>query len=71
MTVTEVGGDEPEAVVDQMGIGTNENANWVNAPGELQVRGIERMFGLTHKVHGSFIRSSFFWAKYLWELYQA
>jgi len=34
MTVTEVGGDEPENVVDRMGVGTNENANWVNAPGE-------------------------------------
>jgi len=34
MTVTEVGGDEPENVVDRMGVGTNENANWVNAPGK-------------------------------------
>jgi hypothetical protein len=33
MTVTEVGGDEPENVIDRMGVGTNENANWVNAPG--------------------------------------
>jgi hypothetical protein len=34
VTVTEVGGDEPENVVDRLGIGTNENAAWVNAPGE-------------------------------------
>lgn len=34
MTVTEVGGDEPENVIDRMGVGTNENANWVNAPGQ-------------------------------------
>ncbi|EIW67708.1 hypothetical protein TREMEDRAFT_45200 [Tremella mesenterica DSM 1558] len=33
VTVTEVGGDEPENVVDRLGVGTNENANWVNAPG--------------------------------------
>ena len=32
--VTEVGGDEPENVVDRLGVGTNENAAWVNAPGE-------------------------------------
>lgn len=38
MTVTEVGGDEPENVVDRMGVGTNENANWVNAPGEYLAR---------------------------------
>lgn len=35
VTVTEVGGDEPENVVDRVGGGTNENANWVNAPGML------------------------------------
>lgn len=35
MTVTEVGGDEFENVVDRSGMGTNENAAWVNAPGEL------------------------------------
>lgn len=35
VTVTEVGGDEPENVVDRVGMGTNENAAWVNAPGEL------------------------------------
>lgn len=34
MTVTEVGGDEFEEVVDRSGMGTNENAAWVNAPGE-------------------------------------
>lgn len=34
MTVTEVGGNEPENVVDRLGVGTNENAAWVNAPGE-------------------------------------
>ncbi|KAI9634737.1 response to unfolded-protein [Dioszegia hungarica] len=33
MTVTEVGGDEFENVVDRSGMGTNENAAWVNAPG--------------------------------------
>lgn len=33
VTVTEVGGDEPEGVVDRLGVGVNENANWVNAPG--------------------------------------
>ncbi|CAD6566804.1 MAG: hypothetical protein TREMPRED_002967 [Tremellales sp. Tagirdzhanova-0007] len=31
--VTEVGGDEPENVVDRLGVGTNENAAWVNGPG--------------------------------------
>lgn len=34
VTVTEVGGDELETVVDRLGVGTNENADWVNAPGE-------------------------------------
>ena len=34
VTVTEVGGDEPENVVDRLGVGANENAAWVNAPGE-------------------------------------
>lgn len=38
MTVTEVGGDEPEGVVDRLGVGVNENAAWVNAPGELFVK---------------------------------
>ncbi|KAK4688368.1 hypothetical protein P7C73_g1743, partial [Tremellales sp. Uapishka_1] len=33
VTVTEVGANEPEGVVDRMGVGTNENAAWVNAPG--------------------------------------
>lgn len=33
VTVTEVGGDEPENVVDRLGVGSNENAAWVNAPG--------------------------------------
>ena len=33
VTVTEVGGDDPENVVDRLGVGTNENAAWVNAPG--------------------------------------
>lgn len=37
VTVTEVGGDEPEEVVDRMGVGVNENANWVNAPGEFRM----------------------------------
>jgi hypothetical protein len=35
VTVTEVGGDEPENMVDRMGLGSNENAAWVNAPGGL------------------------------------
>ena len=35
VTVTEVGGDEPENVIDRLGAGTNENAAWVNAPGTL------------------------------------
>jgi hypothetical protein len=34
VTVTEVGGDEPDSLVDRLGVGVNENANWVNAPGE-------------------------------------
>jgi hypothetical protein len=33
VTVTEVGGDEQDQVVDRLGVGVNENANWVNAPG--------------------------------------
>ncbi|ORX37196.1 ORMDL family-domain-containing protein [Kockovaella imperatae] len=33
MTVTEVGGNETENVVDRLGVGSNENAAWVNAPG--------------------------------------
>ena len=36
VAVTEAGGDEPENVVDRLGVGTNENAAWVNAPGELE-----------------------------------
>ena len=36
--VTEVGGDEPENVVDRLGVGTNENAAWVNGPGECHLR---------------------------------
>lgn len=35
VTVTEVGGDEPDNVNDRLGI-TNHNAAWVNAPGEYQ-----------------------------------
>ena len=47
VTVTEVGGDEPENVVDRVGMGTNENAAWVNAPGMsvqplMQGRGLVR-----------------------------
>ena len=34
VTVTEAGGDETENVVDRLGVGTNENAEWVNAPGK-------------------------------------
>nr|XP_031864430.1 uncharacterized protein CI109_000344 [Kwoniella shandongensis]KAA5531502.1 hypothetical protein CI109_000344 [Kwoniella shandongensis] len=33
VTVTEVGGDDPDNVVDRLGVGNNENAAWVNAPG--------------------------------------
>ncbi|WWC70995.1 uncharacterized protein I206_104948 [Kwoniella pini CBS 10737] len=33
VTVTEVGGDDPDNVVDRLGVGNNENAEWVNAPG--------------------------------------
>lgn len=33
VTVTEVGGDDGDQVVDRLGVGVNENANWVNAPG--------------------------------------
>lgn len=33
VAVTEVGGDETEHVVDRLGVGSNENAAWVNAPG--------------------------------------
>ncbi|WRT68014.1 uncharacterized protein IL334_004989 [Kwoniella shivajii] len=32
VTVTEVGGDDPDNVVDRLGVGNNENADWVNAP---------------------------------------
>ncbi|KAK6907797.1 hypothetical protein I203_101798 [Kwoniella mangroviensis CBS 8507] len=32
VTVTEVGGDDPDNVVDRLGVGNNENAEWVNAP---------------------------------------
>jgi hypothetical protein len=39
VTVTEVGGDEPEGVVDRLGVGVNENAAWVNSPGEPNQRG--------------------------------
>lgn len=34
ITVTEVGGDEPENEADRIGVGSNQNAAWVNAPGE-------------------------------------
>lgn len=37
MTVTEVGGDDSEGLADRSGMGANENAAWVNAPGELMV----------------------------------
>ncbi|WVN89870.1 uncharacterized protein L203_105100 [Cryptococcus depauperatus CBS 7841] len=33
VTVTEVGGDDLNTVVDRLGVGNNENAAWVNAPG--------------------------------------
>lgn len=36
--MTEVGGDEPEGVVDRLGVGVNENAAWVNAPGEWSLK---------------------------------
>lgn len=32
--MTEVGGDDPDNVVDRLGAGNNENAAWVNAPGQ-------------------------------------
>nr|ODN92369.1 hypothetical protein L204_05468 [Cryptococcus depauperatus CBS 7855] len=34
VTVTEVGGDDLNTVVDRLGVGNNENAAWVNAPGK-------------------------------------
>lgn len=34
VTVTEVGGDEPDNVNDRLGVGSNHNAAWVNAPGK-------------------------------------
>jgi hypothetical protein len=34
VTVTEVGGGGPENEVDSFGVGPNENAAWVNGPGE-------------------------------------
>lgn len=55
MTVTEVGGDEPETVVDRMGVGTNENANWVNAPG---MSAAHMILESDQQARGSFIRSS-------------
>ncbi|KAL7420487.1 sphingolipid homeostasis protein orm1 [Cryptotrichosporon argae] len=33
ITVTEVGANEPEAVIDQLGVAPNDNASWVNAKG--------------------------------------
>lgn len=33
VTVTEVGGDEPDNINDRLGVGANHNAAWVNAPG--------------------------------------
>ncbi|WVR06551.1 hypothetical protein IAU60_003582 [Kwoniella sp. DSM 27419] len=37
VTVTEVGGDDPDNVVDRIGVGNNENAEWVNAPADIKV----------------------------------
>lgn len=34
VTVTEVGGDEPDNINDRLGVGANFNAAWVNAPGK-------------------------------------
>ena len=38
VTVTEVGAEDGDQVVDRLGVGVNENANWVNAPGESERR---------------------------------
>jgi hypothetical protein len=38
VTVTEVGGDEPDNVNDRLGVGANFNAAWVNSPGEFKSR---------------------------------
>lgn len=38
VTVTEVGGDEPDNVNDRLGVGANHNAAWVNAPGESNIQ---------------------------------
>lgn len=45
VTVTEVGGDDPDNVVDRLGAGNNENAAWVNAPGEFLTRKTKRVRG--------------------------
>ncbi|RSH88487.1 uncharacterized protein EHS24_001032 [Apiotrichum porosum] len=34
VTVTEVGGDEPDNINDRLGVGANFNAAWVNAPAD-------------------------------------
>lgn len=43
--MTEVGGDDPDNVVDRLGAGNNENAAWVNAPGEFLTRKTKRVRG--------------------------
>jgi hypothetical protein len=48
VTVTEVGGDEPETVVDRLGVGSNENAAWVNAPGKSRVTVLANIRRLAH-----------------------
>lgn len=59
--MTEVGGDEPEGVVDRLGVGVNENAAWVNSPGELNQRGyvdLYRLIGLMNDRRLAYTSSS-------------
>ena len=55
VTVTEVGGDEPENVVDRLGVGSNENAAWVNAPGRSDAwqSTDHRRLGNTYRAHST------------------
>lgn len=53
MTVTEVGGDEPEGVVDRLGVGVNENAAWVNAPGKHLIKCLSVQVRLMAYPYGS------------------
>ncbi|OCF37280.1 hypothetical protein I316_01189 [Kwoniella heveanensis BCC8398] len=45
VTVTEVGGDDPDNVVDRLGVGNNENADWVNAPGAWMIHPLLILLG--------------------------